>query len=480
MLRRSLCVALGLLTTACLPPAADRAQGSLARRVVSGLDNPTHLVGIPGDDRLFVLEQAGLIRVFDPSGSERPLFLDITDRVRFDGGQSERGLLGLAFSPDFDTDGLFYVNYTNGSGTTVVARYRLVTGDPDRGDPDSEEILLTIAQPYANHNGGRIAFGPDGFLYVGSGDGGSANDPHDNGQRLDTLLGKILRMDVGGGYGSGYTVPGSNPFVGEEGLDLIWAFGLRNPWGLHFDSETGDLYIADVGQRTYEEIDVQPAASTGGENYGWRLKEGNTCFNPSSGCDPGTLTAPAHVYDHDEGRCSVTGGAVYRGALVPVLSGKYVFADYCSRQIWAMDTSPPWTVLEVTDVLRPDVGGISSISDVALDGLGELYIVARGSGALYLADSTSIGAPPPDRVIRAVPNPTEGSVTLTVTGGAGTVSLQIVDAQGRLVREHTVAVGDPWVWDGSDAGGNRAAAGPYWVRTAGGGTIARARITLLN
>src|SRR4030095_15339060 len=260
-----------------------------------------------------VVEQEGRIRIVKSQTLLSTPFLDISARVSCCG---ERGLLSVAFPPNYANKGHFYVNYTNNDGNTVIARYR-VTSDPDVANLNSEEILLTIEQPFANHNGGQIAFGPDGYLYIGMGDGGSAGDPQGNGQRPETLLGKLLRIDVESGM-TPYAVPSNNPFVQSRFYHgEIWALGLRNPWRFSFDRQTGDLYLGDVGQGSYEEINFQSRASFGGENYGWNIMEGKHCFNSDS-CNQTGLVLPIVEYSHSEG-CSVTGGVVYRGQQYPRL-----------------------------------------------------------------------------------------------------------------------------------------------------------------
>jgi glucose/arabinose dehydrogenase len=286
-------------------------------RYGEGFSSPVHIThAADGSGRLFVVEQSGRIRIIKGSGTLPVPFLDISDRVSCCG---EQGLLSVAFPPDYAIKGHFYVNHTNLSGDTVVARYR-VSADPDVADAATEEILLTIAQPFANHNGGQLAFGPDGYLYIGTGDGGSGGDPLNNGQNTDVLLGKLLRIDVEAGVAP-YGIPPTNPYRLRAGYrPEIWALGLRNPWRFSFDRLTGDLYIGDVGQNMYEEINFQPAASAGGENYGWRIMEGFHCYNPAA-CNPTGLTLPVLEYEHNQGNCSVTAGGVYRGSFHPNLFG---------------------------------------------------------------------------------------------------------------------------------------------------------------
>lgn len=339
---------------------------------VAVVDKPTHITHAgDGSGRLFITEQEGRILIVKAGRLLPAPFLDIRGRV---GCCGERGLLSAAFPPGFRQKRHFYVNYTDRSGNTVVARYR-VAQDTDRADPGSEEIVLTVKQPFANHNGGQLAFGPDGFLYIGMGDGGSANDPFGNGQKLDSLLGKVLRIDVESGARP-YTVPSSNPFAGRKGgRPEIWATGLRNPWRFSFDRRTGDLYVADVGQNQHEEVNVQPAASRGGENYGWNIMEGMHCFR-SRTCTTADLTLPAAEYGHGKG-CSVTGGAVYRGALYPPLAGTYLFGDYCSGRIWGLRKQDErWVMTELADT---DL----SISTFGEDEGGEVYVADHDGGGIY-------------------------------------------------------------------------------------------------
>jgi glucose/arabinose dehydrogenase len=345
------------------------------RPVVGGLDAPLLVTAAEdGSGRLFVLEQVGRIRVVADGRLLAEPFLDLGDRV-VSGG--EQGLLGFAFHPLFERNGRFFVDYTDTSGDTVVAEYRVSDEDADRADPGSERVLLQIDQPFANHNGGHLAFGPDGYLYVATGDGGSAGDPMGNGQRLDTLLGKVLRIDVDARGGRAYGIPPDNPFVDREGArPEIWAFGLRNPWRFSFDRETGDLWIGDVGQGSFEEID-HVAGDEAGVNFGWNVMEGPDCFEPASGCDESGLTMPVAVYGHGEG-CSVTGGFVYRGSRRPELRRAYLYADYCSGRLWGLDAeradARPAVLLETG----------RSISSFGQDEAGELYVTDHAGGEVLL------------------------------------------------------------------------------------------------
>ena len=384
------------------------------QRVASGLALPVFVTAPSGDARLFIVEQGGTIRILENGSVLGTPFLDVSAELGGAiGGNDERGLLGLAFPPDFDQTGFFYVNYARLSDDhTIVARYKVSDGNPnlaDTTDLNSPTVLLDLAQPFRNHNGGTLAFGPDGMLYIGLGDGGSAADPANRAQDDSTLLGKMLRIDVSGGLGSPYTIPPDNPFAGPgDPLDEIWAKGLRNPYRFSFDRQTGDLYIGDVGQSTIEEVDVQSASSTGGENYGWRLKEGTSCFNPDANCDPGGLTDPVHTYTHGGSpfRCSITGGSVYRGSITE-LRGHYLFADFCSDQIWSFVWDGAGGVTdfqERTGELAPSVGSIENIAAFGEDGSGELYIVDRGSGTngeIYRIgdDSDGDGVPDGDGIV---------------------------------------------------------------------------------
>jgi len=303
--------------------------------IAAGLQSPID-IQTAGDDRLFIVEQRGVVRIVDENALRQEPFLDIRDRV-FDTG-NEQGLLGLAFHPDFAANGAFYVNYTRGTGDTVIARFHAGV-DPNRADPESEFVLLQIDQPYPNHNGGRVVFGADGYLYIGTGDGGSQGDPEGRAQNPDSLLGKILRLDVDGG--EPYAIPPENPFAAGGGRPEIWALGLRNPWRSDFDPATGDLFIGDVGQNQWEEIDFVPAGAPAGLNFGWDRREGRASYEGDS--SP-AFTDPVAVYSHAEGGCSVTGGEVIRDPSLPEWQGIYLYGDFCSGLIWGLfrDGSGAW------------------------------------------------------------------------------------------------------------------------------------------
>ena len=339
-----------------------------------GLVRPVSLTHA-GDDsgRLFVIEQEGRIRIIDRNGNLLPEpFLDLTDRVSCCG---ERGLLSVAFPPTYARSGEFFVNYTTLDKQTHISRFR-VSSDPNRADRNSEQVILAFDQPFANHNGGQMAFGPnDGYLYIGTGDGGSGGDPDNHGQRLNTLLGKILRIDVQ--VGATYTIPRDNPFVNNpDARPEIWALGLRNPWRFSFDPANGNLFIADVGQDMYEEINFQAGTSRGGENYGWSIMEGNECFGTRT-CDRTGLTMPIITYDHSDDDCSVTGGYVYRGTASQDMQGIYFYGDFCSGRIWGLrNTQGQW---ENRMLLREPI----TISSFGTDQAGNLYVVGYNDGTIY-------------------------------------------------------------------------------------------------
>ncbi len=377
------------------------ADGVGSERVASGLSRPVYVASPPGDtERLFVVEQhVGRIRILKLDSGELNAtpFLSVTGLAT----GNEQGLLGLAFDPDYWQNGYFYVNLNVANGTTEIRRYQTSSDNPDVADPASLTRVLTYSQPFSNHNGGWLDFGPDGYLYIASGDGGSANDPGNRAQQIvNQKLGKLLRIDVSGDDFPGddrrnYAIPPSNPFVGIEGDDEIWAYGLRNPWRCSFDRLTGELYIADVGQGQREEISIQPADSPGGENYGWRMMEGFRCHRPNEAiaCIHPSLTPPVHDYMHSgapDGGVSVTGGYVYRGPIAS-LQGRYFFADFGSSQVWSF----VWNGNEITAFenntvgLEPDVGRIAGITSFGEDELGNLYITTLNGGLYKIVCQTA-------------------------------------------------------------------------------------------
>jgi glucose/arabinose dehydrogenase len=361
------------------PPPGPLPQISLAA-VTGGFVSPVHVTHAgDGSGRIFVVEQAGRIRILENAAVLPTPFLDlasITPPRLVAGG--EQGLLSVAFPPGFTAKGYFYVNYTRApDGATVVARYRVTAGNANVADPASEEVILTVPQPFANHNGGQLAFGPDGFLYIGMGDGGSGGDPLNNGQSPGTLLGKLLRIDVESGTAP-YVVPPDNPFVGVAGfLPEVWALGLRNPWRFSFDRGTGDLYIGDVGQGSFEEIDFQAAGDLEGRNYGWNVMEGESCYPPGTvGCNRTGLALPVFVYAHALG-CSVTGGHVYRGSAFPSLQGVYLFGDLCSTRIWGIRRNGgAWDNAVLAD------NTTLTITTFGEDESGNVYVVDYANGDL--------------------------------------------------------------------------------------------------
>ncbi len=360
------------MLTASLAGATGSEIFVTTETITSQLQKPTNLVAAPGDaQRLFVTDLVGQIRIIKNGQLLDEPFLDITAIVN--STPPERGLVGLAFHPDYQTNGLFYVTYANLDSTSVLARFT-VTADPEVADPASHVTLLTVDQPEPSHNVGWIGFGPDGYLYVGSGDGGNATGGV-NAQSTDLLLGKILRIDVDTDDfpkdpQRNYGIPATNPFVGGPERDEIWASGLRNPWRCSFDPVTSDLWIADVGQGTREELDFQPAASTGGENYGWNCMEGTVCHEPATGCTCGApeLVAPVHEYDHTQGGCAIIGGFVYRGTAIAGLTGQYVFTDLCEGKVWAYEPAGG----KITVILDGQPGAFS----MGEDATGELYLLS--------------------------------------------------------------------------------------------------------
>ena len=363
-------------SSAPAPPPVGEAK-IRAEFVVGGLSQPVDLAVPPGDTtRLFLAEKTGQIRIFRNGRLESRPFLDIGNRVS---GGTEQGLLGLTFHPRYASNGKFYVDYTDVSGNTRIVEFQ-VSADPDTASSTERQILF-VTQPAANHNGGQIAFGPDGYLYVALGDGGGANDQFGNGQNLGTLLGSLLRIDVDSG--TPYSIPADNPFRTTAGArGEIWDYGLRNPWRFSFDRQTNALYIADVGQYLWEEVDHEPAGA-GGRNYGWNIMEGNHCFRAAT-CDRTGLTLPVAEYSHGEG-CSITGGYVYRGSAIPELSGVYFYGDYCTGIVrsFRIAGGAATDARDWTSALKTQSGGaMTGLSSFGQDARGELYLLRLG-GEIY-------------------------------------------------------------------------------------------------
>lgn len=385
----------------------------------TGFTDPVEIVNA-GDSRLFVVQQNGIIKVVTASGTVNPTsFLNIAGLISTGG---ERGLLGLAFHPNYATNGFFYVNYTNTAGNTVIARYSVSTTNPDVAQTTGT-ILLTVNQPFSNHNGGTIKFGPDGYLYIGMGDGGSGGDPQGHGQNTNSLLGKMLRIDVDSG--TPYSSPSTNPYVGVAGADEIWAIGLRNPWKFSFDSSNGDLWIADVGQNNVEEIN-KVSSATAGLNYGWKCYEGNSPYS-TAGCAPiETMTFPYAEYSSASGSpyCSITGGYVYRGSTYPAFQGTYFFADYCSNKIGKVDTAGNLT-------FSPTMPG-GSYTSFGVDNNGEIYVASADNGVVYkLIDTNLSVAESESKKFKMYPNPAKEAVYIADVNFPATIN--IYDVTGKLL-----------------------------------------------
>jgi glucose/arabinose dehydrogenase len=376
-----------------------------------------------GDSRLFVVQQGGLIRVLNANGTINSTpFLNLTSLVASGG---ERGLLGLAFHPDYTTNGYFFVNYTNTSGNTAIARYSVNSSNPDVANT-SGTILMTISQPYSNHNGGSLRFGSDGYLYIGMGDGGSGGDPENRAQNINTNLGKMLRVDVNTTIAPFYTSPASNPYVGIAGNDEIWAIGLRNPWKFSFNRLNGDLWIADVGQNNIEEINKVSNPLTAGLNFGWRCYEGNVAYN-TSGCAPiGTMTMPLTQYTHSQG-CSITGGYEYTGTAYPNFLNKYFFADYCENRIGYANTTTG------AIIYTPYFSGNNNFTSFGEDMNGELYITNSNTIFKIIDTSTASTTSFEKAGFSLYPNPAKNSFTLSSSTSRIAKQIQIFDVSGKLL-----------------------------------------------
>ena len=415
----------GFFSTACLSQTIELQQ------FASGFSSPVEVTNA-GDNRLFVAERGGAIKVLNEDGSTNPTpFLNISNIISSGG---ERGLLGLAFHPDYAENGYFYVNYTNTAGNTVVARYTVSTEDDNIADASSASVIITIDQPMANHNGGCLRFGPDGYLYISMGDGGGGGDPDNRAQNINDLLGKLLRIDVNNG--DPYSSPADNPFVGEDGADEIWAYGLRNAWKFSFDSQTGDLWIADVGQEIMEEIN-KVAGTEAGVNYGWRCYEGSEEYN--GGCDdvtPAMVEMPFAEYDHDEG-CSITGGFVYRGNSYPSLQGKYFFSDYCSSFIAVVDSNGAGEIVYL-DQTHDD-----NFATFGEDVNNELYVAGLGgSGVIYKIIDPNAGISSFETNDFAIyPNPASDIINIKSNGSYAS-HISIYDLSGKLLLNKNLDVAE--------------------------------------
>lgn len=410
-----------LLLLAGLASMCSFAQNIDLEVFANGFSNPIEIV-TAGDDRLFVAEQGGIIKVLNDDGTiNATAFLNISSLISSGG---ERGLLGLAFHPDYADNGYFYVNYTNTSGDTVIARYT-VSGDANIANAASAVILMTIDQPQSNHNGGCLRFGPDDYLYIATGDGGGQGDQNNLAQNIETHLGKILRIDVDNG--NPYMSPNTNPFVGVAGADEVWAFGLRNPWKFSFNRLTGDLWIADVGQSNIEEINKE-LPNAPGLNYGWRCYEGTAEYNTSQ-CDENLVTVvPLSEYTHNStGGCSVTGGYVYTGTTYPSMAGTYFFSDYCTNEIGMIDSAGDGDITWIDGFS----GGFAAFGE---DNNGELYVAGKNSGIIYKIIDPNMGiADYSSQSFRIYPNPASDMVNIQTYDGNSASAAYIYDLSGKLL-----------------------------------------------
>ncbi len=422
-MKSTLLTLLGLLGFTCFSQTI-----SLQQATSTVFNDPVEIVHA-GDSRLFIVQQTGQIRILNANGTVNSTnFLTVASLISVG---SERGLLGLAFHPQYATNGYFYINYTNTAGNTVIARYTRNSGNPDIADTASAQILLTINQPYSNHNGGCLRFGPDGYLYIGMGDGGSGGDPQNNAQNKNSLLGKMLRIDVNSG--SPYSNPSTNAFIGIDGADEIWATGLRNPWKFSFDKTTGDLWIADVGQNQIEEINKVTAGTAAGLNFGWRCYEGNQTY-PATCTSTDVFTMPFAQYNHSNGACSITGGYVYRGTAYPNLQGKYIFADYCNNRIGTVDANGSGAVT-FTNAFSGN-----NITTFGEDINGELYVGGVSSGIIYrVIDTSASTADFSADGFSVYPNPATDMVSIRKNAaGNYPVNAKIYDLSGKLLSEKTM------------------------------------------
>ncbi|WBV60579.1 PQQ-dependent sugar dehydrogenase [Chryseobacterium camelliae] len=397
------------------------AQSLNLEEFATGFTTPVEIAHA-NDSRMFVVQQNGIIRIVQPNGSINPTnFLNISSKITYGG---ERGLLGLAFHPQYATNGYFFVYYNDTSGNITVARYTR-SSNPDVADASTEKIVLNQPKPFSNHNGGSIHFAPDGYLWIVTGDGGSSGDPNNNAQNKNSLLGKLLRLDINST--GPYSIPPGNPFVGIDGADEVWSYGLRNAWKFNFDTVSGNVMIADVGQNQIEEINRMPLTQAG-INYGWRCYEGNNAYNTTGCAAQSTMTFPVAVYDHSGGKCSITGGYVYRGTQYPALQGKYVFADYCSTQIGILnpDNSIVWTTA---------FSG-NNFSTFGINNQNDLFVAAVNSGKIFKVTYGTLATQENNvsAQIKIYPNPASKRVFIDGVKGKD-ISIEIFSAEGKKVIE---------------------------------------------
>jgi hypothetical protein len=434
---------------------------------------PVHLTNSnDATNRIFVVQQNGFIKVFpndsNVSAMNLKTFLDISNKISSSAG--EEGLLGLAFHPFYSSNGYFYVNYTAANPLrTVISRFKVISNNPDKADSLSEYKILEINQPYSNHNGGTLMFGLDGYLYIGMGDGGSGGDPQNNAQNLQSLLGKMLRININDTTAlNRYVIPTSNPFYNNpaQGMEELFTWGMRNPWKYSQDPVTGLIYAGDVGQNIWEEIDI----IQNGKNYGWRIMEGFACYNPATGCDTSGITLPIKVYNHSAGDCSIIGGYVYRGNRRPDLYGAYIYADYCTGKVWMLRYN---NGLVTSDSLLID--SPYSISSFGVDQFNELYILGIGNGKIYRFNKNLITSegnnqnlvPQNFNLLQNYPNPFNPSTTIGYNlPHISNVRLIISDITGKIIREiiNTTQIAGEYkiIWDGKDKNNNNLSSGVYF------------------
>ncbi|NPA09668.1 MAG: T9SS type A sorting domain-containing protein [Chlorobi bacterium] len=398
------------------------AQSITLEEFATGFTAPVEIAHA-NDSRMFVVQQNGIIKILQSDGTVNSAnFLNISSKITYGG---ERGLLGLAFHPQYPSNGYFFVYYNDTGGNITVARYTRSSANPDVADPATEKIILNLPKPFDNHNGGSIHFAPDGYLWVVTGDGGSGGDPNNNAQNKNSLLGKLLRLDINST--GAYNIPPGNPFVGIDGADEVWAYGLRNAWKFNFDTVLGNVMIADVGQGQIEEINRMPLTQAG-INYGWRCYEGNNAYNTTGCAAQSTMTFPVAAYDHSGGKCSITGGYVYRGTQFPALQGRYFFADYCSTQIGSLnsDDSITWT----------SAFSGNNFSTFGVNNQNELFVAAVTSGKIFRITTTTLGVQENDlsNQIKVYPNPASKKVFIEGVKDKNT-TVEIISFEGRKVLE---------------------------------------------